>query len=281
MDNNIAVLITCHNRAIKTINCLKALYAQQFAETSIPFDAYLVDDGSTDNTSQLVKENFPEVKIVYGDGSLFWNRGMHLAWSEAAKKKYAYYVWLNDDTILYADAFADLLHCAKITNRNAIICGTTQSAKTGAVTYGGRLVRGGLISPNGNIQPCDYFNGNCVLIPKKVFEAIGNLDPVFNHAIGDWDYGLRARKKGFLIYVSTDFVGTCEKHESISKWCSPDIPLKERMIAFKSPLAVNPQQYFKFDSRHNGYFKASVHFISIHLRLLFPKLWTIKKSHLG
>lgn len=281
MVKTIAVLITCHNRVAKTIACLASLYAQEYDKQKFRFDVYLVDDGSTDNTSEQVQIQFPQVKIIKGDGKLFWNRGMHLAWSEASKKhNYDYYLWLNDDTLLFPFAIEDLLVAAEKTNDEAIICGTTKSADNGSTTYGGRLIKGGLITPNGEIQLCDYFNGNCVLIPKKVFDIVGNLDYTFNHALGDWDYGLRAKQKNIKAFVSAQFVGLCEKHASLQKWCSPAVPLLKRIEAFKSPLSVNPYQYFKFDKRHNGYISAVTHFISIHLRLLFPHFWTFNNKNL-
>lgn len=279
MGKRTAVLMTCHNRAKKTLECLQALYAQRNCPIEGTFSVYLIDDGSTDNTSELVSANFPQVNLIEGDGTLFWNRGMHLAWANASKNNYDYYLWLNDDTLLFPFAVKDLLVCAEKTNDEAIICGTTKSADNGSTTYGGRLNKGGLITPNGEIQLCDYFNGNCVLIPKKVFNIVGNLDYTYNHALGDWDYGLRAKQKNIKAFVSARFVGLCEKHGSLQKWCSPGVPLLKRIEAFKSPLSVNPYQYFKFDKRHNGYISAITHFISIHLRLLFPKFWTFNNKN--
>jgi putative methyltransferase (TIGR04325 family) len=54
-------------------------------------------------------------------------------------------------------------------------------------------------------------NGNCVLIPAEVATAIGNLDPSFEHAMGDFDYGLRARARGFPIWIAPGFFGTCQR----------------------------------------------------------------------
>ena len=83
---NLAVLITCHNRRAKTIKCLKALFNQ--ADTkNIRIKVFLVDDGSTDKTSNEVMALFPEVVIIQGDGNLFWARGVALAWKESLKSK--------------------------------------------------------------------------------------------------------------------------------------------------------------------------------------------------
>lgn len=82
----IAVLLTCHNRREKTLTCLQSLYECQLPD-NFDLDVTLVDDGSTDDTTRSVKENFPNITIIHGNGHLFWNRGMYLAWNNASKKK--------------------------------------------------------------------------------------------------------------------------------------------------------------------------------------------------
>ena len=98
-----AVLITCHNRKPKTLACLTALFNQE-PSPDVTIDVYLVDDGSTDGTTEEVHQTYPQVKILQGDGSLFWNGGMRKAFAEALKQDYDYYLWLNDDTVLYPEA---------------------------------------------------------------------------------------------------------------------------------------------------------------------------------
>ena len=87
----IAALLTVHNRKDKTLACLGDLYKQHLPE-GVVMEVYLTDDGCTDGTRESVKEKFPQVVIVNGDGSLFWNRGMIAAWKEAAKCDYDYYL---------------------------------------------------------------------------------------------------------------------------------------------------------------------------------------------
>ena len=276
--NNIAVLITCHNRKDKTLACLEKLFKQQGINSDFVIKVFLVDDGSTDGTSEAINQSFPAVNIIAGAGNLYWNRGMYLAWSEAAKQDFDFYFWLNDDTILFSHALQEMLNCSIQKQNQSLIAGTTRSAVSGLATYGGRTLKKELIEPNGQLQPCDYFNGNCVLVPTAVYKAVGNLDYKFNHAIGDNDYGRRASKLGIRSFISPSYVGLCERHESLPKWCSPSVTLKDRIKAFQNPLAVNPIQYFRYDFRHNGLITAVKHFITIHLRLLFPRFWDYKEN---
>jgi GT2 family glycosyltransferase len=116
-----------------------------------------------------------------------------------------------------------------------------------------------------------------VLIPRNLFEKLGNLDPFFYHALGDFDYGLRARKIGFDIKVTPEFVGICESHESTPNWRSNSLNLKNRLKNLYTPLSgCYPPEFFVFDERHNGFLIACLHFFTIHIRSIYPKLWSNK-----
>lgn len=100
--------MTCHNRKSKTLATLESLFQQRSID-EIGHKVYLVDDGSTDGTSQAVQQKYPQVKLFSGDGNLFWNGGMRIAFSEAMKDEPDYYLWLNDDTVLASEALNTLL----------------------------------------------------------------------------------------------------------------------------------------------------------------------------
>ena len=277
MNKAISILITVHNRKQKTLRCLKDLYNQN-VPSGYEIDIYLIDDGCTDGTPEAVAENFPQVNIIHADGNLFWNRGMHLAWKIAVDtKNYDAYIWLNDDTFIYKQSLNNMLLHYEETNKNAIIVAAiSSSVNKKIVTYSGHK-KGNKIYPNGKLQECDTMNGNFVLIPKIVFQSIGNLDWSFRHAIGDLDYGYRARKAGFKIFVSKSFLATCELNPQLPKWARKDIPFKERIKNLYSPLGyAEPIPFFKYELRNFGLITAVKHFISIHIRVIFPILW---KSH--
>ncbi|MFI1772464.1 glycosyltransferase family 2 protein [Thalassobellus citreus] len=269
----IAVLLTCFNRVNKTLACLENLFVSIPENASL--DVFLVDDGSTDGTGDSIRKKFPQVNVIQGTGSLYWNRGMHLAWDTATKSnQYDYYMLLNDDTFLYPNAPEDMIKCALVENNQVVVCAAFCSDKTGEFTYGGQTKNGTPVIPDGNLQECHSINGNCLLVPKKVFDSVGNLDPVFPHAIGDFDYGQRAMAKGFKLITTKRYLGTCESNDYLPKWCYSHVPFKERVKALYSPLGnSHPKYYFIYINRHFGLGLALKHMLSIHLRLLIPSLW--------
>lgn len=268
----VAVLLTVFNRKDKTLECLKRLYSQ-LPINGFQVDVYLTDDGCTDGTSEAVTSQFPKVHIIQGSGNLYWNRGMYTAWREAEKNDYDYYLWLNDDTYVYSNMLTCLLKASLLKTDKAIIIGATQSLDGTQVTYGGRLGNNEIPVPNGNLISVCYFNGNIVLVPRYVYNILGNLDYYFTHSKGDFDYGLRALKAGIEMYQVGECLGECDLHESLDKWCNPEVPFVQRWEMLYRPNGMPPNETFHLERRHYGLLMATFHYITVHVRCIFPSLW--------
>lgn len=268
----IAVLLTVFNRKIKTLECLKRLYAQ-LPLNGYQVDVYLTNDGCTDGTPEAVKKQFPYVHIINGSGNLFWNRGMYTAWKEASKKNYDFYLWLNDDTYVYPKMLRSLLNASSVKDDKAIIIGATQSLDGEKITYGGRLSNGNIPTPNGKLKPISHFNGNIVLVTRYVYNKLGNLDYYFTHSKGDFDYGLRASKAGIEMYQVGECLGECDLHETLDKWCNPKVPFVQRWKMLYRPNGMPPKETFHLEKKHRGLIIAIFHYITIHIRCLLPSLW--------
>ena len=241
-------------------------------------DVFLVDDGSADGTGEAVRKQFPSVNVIQGTGDLFWNRGMHLAWTEAATKDYGYYLWINDDTFLYSNAVSELIECSKQEKDQKIICGSACAATNkNEITYGGRVSnKNKIVVPNGQRQRCDYFNGNMVLIPKYVYALLGPNDPQYRHAVGDYEYGLRAARNGIGSVVAPHVSGECNEHESLPGWCNPQVPMLKRLKLLYSPLGNHPMEFFRYEKKYYGIATACFHYFTTHLHAVVPALWKIK-----
>ena len=269
----IAILLTVHNRREKTLRCLHNLFGQEVPE-GFETDVFLTDDGCTDGTPEAIRAQYPQVHIVQGDGTLFWNRGMYKAWEAAAKAKdYDFYLWLNDDTFVYPDLYKNLLSASKKNGDKTIIVGATQSSDHKHATYGGRLSNNAIPVPNGETVEANYFNGNIVLIPKFIFKAVGNLDFYFTHSKGDFDYGLRAKRKGIKIIQVGKYLGECDLHEHLDRWCDPVVPFLQRWKALHRPTGMPPKETFHIEKRHRDIITAAFHCCTIYLRCLFPNIW--------
>tara|TARA_B110000093_G_C12940931_1_gene397932 strand:+ start:996 stop:1826 length:831 start_codon:yes stop_codon:yes gene_type:complete len=262
--NKTAILLTCFNRKDKTLACLKSLF-----EINNKLDVYLVDDGSTDGTAKAIESTFPNVKIIKGSAELFWNRGMHLAWENARKANYDFYIWLNDDVELYPDALNELFSCSEQCNNEVIISGIIENKERTLTIYGGSDVSKKIILANGQLNPITNMNGNVVLVSKFVFNELGNLDPVFHHDLGDVDYGLRAKKKGINVFTTRKAIAIGEAN-SISRMRLNSTTVSKRFKRLYSPIGSNPFINFHFRKRHRNVLKAAVFFIFQHILNIIP-----------
>lgn len=272
MSKKIAILLTVYNRRDCTLKCLRQL-TEQILPDGVTYDVYITDGGSTDGTVGSVRELYPEVSIQVKDG-VFWNRGMYASWEWAASmKKYDFYLWLNDDTFLYNDCIKTLYEASSAKDDRCIIVGpTVDTATRQRVTYGGRIKGKGIAPVDGEMTKVDYFNGNIVLVPADVYQKLGNLDYYFTHSKGDFDYGMRAKKAGFGMYQCGKALGECDLHPRIDKWCDPDVPFKKRWKLMQRPNGMPPKETFHLE-KQESFIKASIHYITIILRCIFPAIW--------
>lgn len=275
MINRYAVLLTCFNRKTTTLRCLKQLYMQH---TDAVMDVFLCDDGSSDGTFEEVRKNFPDVHIFKGTGKLFWNRGMLASWQKAyATRIYDAYIWLNDDTFLYDDAISEMIYCSNICNDKCIVCGIFCS-DDGTFSYGGRSKNGSALIPNGTMQDVYWLNGNCVLVPKIVVEKVGLLDSMFQHHLGDFDYGLRTLEAGFRIVTTRKYLGVCIPNKAQNNRSRKNgFSVWKRFRILYSPMGDNPFIQFRYTFRHFGLKKAVRIFVALHINNLMSDQVYAKK----
>lgn len=259
----IAVLMTCHNRRDKTLECLATLFKNGDVP-NIALDVYLVDDGSTDGTSMAVSSLYPNVKLIYGDGSLYWNGGMRIAFASAMAKGFDFYLWLNDDTFLFDDAVLNMLRTyEKVSEHgetNSIVVGSTRDIFTGHLTYGGEVRSSSWkplafkhVQPTTNPIRCITMNGNFVLIPKAAVAILGNLEQSFSHAMGDTDYGLRANAANIPLWVTPGFVGTCGHNSKSNTYLDKSLSLRTRFRKIFDVKGLPVAPWYVFTKRHGGF----------------------------
>ena len=281
---DLAVLMTCHNRRERTTACLRSVSAQA-SKMPLAVQIYLVDDGSSDGTREAAIDLVPNIVVIDGDGTLFWSGGMRRAFSRATADRHDFYLWLNDDVVLYPNALMLLLESFRAVSREgirpAIVVGAFRDPLTGRHTYGG-LNRQGLLRPlrfvpmppYGRPKPCDTFNGNCVLIPDDVARRIGNISAPYRHALGDLDYGLRAGKLGIKTAVASDYVGECEARPV------PRSTVRRVLEKGRVGYRYSPVEWATFASRHGGPFWVR-YLVTVFLRDLYTRAVDRLLNHEG
>jgi GT2 family glycosyltransferase len=283
---HITALLTSHNRVAKTLKSLKCFFAQ--SSPRLELSACLVDAGSTDSTATCVARSFPQTRLVETNEHVFWCQGMRLAYSRAIAEPYDYLLWLNDDTFLEKNALETLRFCMlekQEPSSACIVVGSVRDPLSGLHTYGGKRqlarqahFRWEDVIPANTPQTCDTFNGNCVLISRSASIALGNLNSSFTHALGDLDYGLRARKTGIPCLVAPGYLAFCPRNDPTNSWTNPSLPFLERWRRLHSAKGPPPKEWIRFARLHAGR-QWPIYALKLYGRLLFPKLWELRSIH--
>lgn len=246
----VAVVMTAHNRRDITIAAVESVLAQVLDEGEVA--VFLTDDGSTDGTGPAVSSL--GVTVVNGDGQLFWAGGMAMAERAAWRTRPDYLLWLNDDTLLDDDALHRMVSVEGA--HPGVVVGATRDPLTGQLTYGGRRresswhpQRFSQVGISEHVQPVDTFNGNVVLVPAAVREAVGPIDDGFPHAYADDDYGLRVVERGFRISQAPGTVGSCRRSRN------EDQPARglARWRALQEPKGLPWRAQVRFLRRHGNW----------------------------
>ena len=278
----IAVLMTFFNRKKVTLSGLRSLEnAINIMGSNYSFDIYVTDDGSADGTAEAVCKDFPTVRVLKGSGELYWGGGMNNSWKVAVESgnKYDFFLWFNDDSILYEDALEILFKSYSIAPFKPCIIGGAFIDSNGNDSYGGLGKDFRRLSPYKPMSEIHIMNGNLVLIPSQIFDVLGYICHRYKHGLGDVDYGLRATKYGFKVFLSTNYVGSSDRHDKdLAKFADSRIPLIRRMKVLYS-VKFSPITDFYFHKSHYGILKAVRLFLGKNLFAMFPSIYQRRKSN--
>jgi GT2 family glycosyltransferase len=215
----IYVVMPVHNRLALTRACLAHLAVQSRTDVL----TILVDDGSSDGTSETVAREFPSVVTLSGDGDLWWTgaTNLGLAWVLERAAGADYVLTLNDDTSFDADYLECLVRAADEC-QPALIGSLAIDSDRAVVVEGGvrinwltakrlPIARGVAVSDLTEWRPLpvavDVLPGRGTLIPVSAFRAVGLFDAInLPHYGADYEFSRRAARAGYRLLVSYDAV---------------------------------------------------------------------------
>lgn len=191
--------------------CLDALAGQRAAP---PLETLFVDNGSTDDSVDLVKTSYPTVRVIETGTNLGFAAGNNVGARAAAGE---WLVFLNNDTAAEADWLARLTaeadahpECALVTSRLVFMDDPSivDSAGDGYLRAGGAFKHGHGRRAAEFEESREVFGacGGAFMIRRDAFEALGGFDGRFFMNFEDVDLSYRARLRGLRIWYAASAI---------------------------------------------------------------------------
>jgi N-acetylglucosaminyl-diphospho-decaprenol L-rhamnosyltransferase len=215
----LSVIIPTYNAREFLADCLQSIYRHPPSE---PYEVIVVDDASTDRTSEMVRELFPKVRLFRNEVNSHYARSNNRA-IEHARGQHLYL--LNNDTIILPQAINRMLAFlqahpdagavgSRLLNEDGTVQWSVKSLpNSGSALFGSRSIITRMFPNNRYSREhllhldrdmtkpfiAGYVSSASIMIPRKVVEEVGELDRRLSYHV-DADYCKRIADAGYKCY---------------------------------------------------------------------------------
>lgn len=263
--SHLSVIIPTFNRRSHLRELLLNFKAQQNCTTQ--YTIVVVVDGSTDGTIEMLRDEFPEVEIVMGDGNWWWTKSVNEGLKRAISSGSDLFLLMNDDTIIKSTFLTDYLSQYKAAGRGVLGAISVTNSNPQKIYYSGiksvnwltaRQVRyhkfyETYTSEIKGVHPTVFIPGRGMLFDRDVLNRIGMFQEVlFPQYYADYDYSFSALKAGFNVNVTWD-IPIYSYVELTAKGNKTNSTLIEFLASFMRPNTSNSiKRTWLFFAQHGG-----------------------------
>ncbi len=217
----VSIILVNYKTKDLTRNCINSIVEKT---QNLAYDIYVVDNNSQDGTCEMIKSEFPWVKLIENPK----NSGFGSANNLAIRQSDAKYVFLlNTDTILVNNAIK-ILHDFLESTPQAGACGANlydenmehvhsygvfptvkrQILKTFMLRWFFpkelKAMKDKGLNAENELKAVDYITGADLMIKKSVLDEVGIFDERFFMYFEENELQFRIRKAGYEIFINPE-----------------------------------------------------------------------------
>ena len=232
MKKKIAVVIVTFNGEIWIKKNLNSLFKSNY-----PIDIIIVDNASTDETINIIKE-YSAIELIQNKNNLGFGKANNIGIDLALKKGADAIFLLNQDTWIFENTISNLAEVLFENSNLGIVSPLHFSAEESILdenfnTYYNRFNKE---EDSESLRIVPFVNAAAWLVSKKCLSKTGYFDPIFNHYGEDRNYCERVKYHGFKIGVAKK-AAIC--HDRIVKLNSNKIELQSKYLVLNEMINCN------------------------------------------
>ena len=206
----VSIIVINYNGFSLLKDCFSSLKNLTYPSDCIEF--IMVDNGSSDKSLLLMKEHFPDVKIIENKKNLGFAEPNNMAASMAEGE---YLAFINNDMKVSPDWLIKLVEAIRNSPPDVICVGskilnwhgeTVQFAGGGLAFDGRGFELSSLPEHKETYPPILFACGGAMLIKRDVFIKLGGFDPKYFAYFEDVDLGWRLWITGYRVLLVPDSI---------------------------------------------------------------------------
>lgn len=216
---DISIIIVSYNTQLLTRDCIASIYR---SETRYSYEIIVVDNDSSDGSPELIRETFPEIKLIRNYENVGFSKANNQGILES---KGRYILLLNSDTVVSSDTlevmmrFMDDHHqvgaagCKVVLPDGSLDKACRRGFPTPLASFYYAFGIAKLFPHNPKFNgyhlthldenedyPVDCLIGAFMLVRREAIDSVGLLDEEFFMYGEDIDWCYRIKEKGWQIY---------------------------------------------------------------------------------
>ena len=205
----VLVIIVSYNFEPWLERCLGSL-----RHSFYPVDTVVIDNGSTDQTIQRIRKDYPEIRLLPQNKNLGFGRANNIGMQIALAEGYDFVFLLNQDAWIDSNTIGELVELSQSHPQYGILSPVHLTGKGDkpdpGFGYYAQIQQLDQLSDK-NILPIPFANAALWMIPVSVLKKVGGFSPLFYHYGEDKDFVNRLTYHDYQVGYSPQVFGNHDR----------------------------------------------------------------------
>jgi GT2 family glycosyltransferase len=205
----VLVIIVSYNFEPWLERCLGSL-----RHSFYPVDTVVIDNGSTDQTIQRIRKDYPETRLLPQNKNLGFGRANNIGMQIALAEGYDFVFLLNQDAWIDSNTIGELVELSQSYPQYGILSPVHLTGKGDkpdpGFGYYAQIQQLDQLSDK-NILPIPFANAALWMIPVSVLKKVGGFSPLFYHYGEDKDFVNRLTYHDYQVGYSPRVFGNHDR----------------------------------------------------------------------